>query len=199
MQLLRIELREIVLRRKGWLLIVCSLIVYGLVIWHDTGNHLVNQYYNDWKDCEVLKQLEGSYNEEKEDIVHNLRINYDKALLQLDSEKEKYQSGLIDVEEYQKNAGEYIRIMKEYLLVRTVEEQYDYVIEDIEHRYFCNYNGWNYFFGRDSLKILYVIVIFLMLIPLFAEESENGIHGLLLSCENGCGKLFFLESSQEWW
>ena len=191
MQLFAIEVREILIRRRGLWLILLSLLAYGLLLQNADGIW-VDSYYNEWKDAELFRELEGPLTEGKETLIREKQAQYEEAAAGLAREREKYRTGQQSREEYEENAAEYIRVLGEYQLVRLASNQYDYVRKNPEGRYFINANGWNWFFGGHSFSIICVVVLLLLTIPVFMTETESGTHELMRSCSRGCGSLYLL-------
>jgi len=191
MQLCGIELREILIRRKGLLLLLVLMGFYGMLLWNEDSNR-INDFYNHWKDSEILSFLDGPLDESSEAQIRGLLADYEAAAQRLEIEKSRYLSGELTQEEYQAAARPYVESLKNHRLIRVVRDSYEYVREDPENRYFVNPNGWTWLLNRKSVRVLCVLAVMLLLIPVFTTEAESGIHDLLRSCEQGCGKLFWV-------
>lgn len=97
----------------------------------------------------------------------------------------QYFDGLIRQDELEKEVGQPLNTLERRAGFNVIYEQYLYVRQDTDHRYFLNTNGWDALLSHDRLDIPLILALFLFLAPIYCEDGKSQMDMLSLTMKRG--------------
>lgn len=188
MKIFTTELRKSFLYKKGLLillfLLVSQIFVYGF------GNPIYNiqteryrEQYNSY-----LETFSGKIDEQKVNALNDEEKRIDVAEELSLTLFQKMYYGEIAPGEYDKGLEEYRNIYEEKMAFQQIQNQYDYAMQDTEHRYIMDENGWSVALQENSLNFLLIFCVILLTVRVFSTEYETQMYGMISCTPNGKGR-----------
>ncbi|MFD0710808.1 TolB family protein [Paenibacillus sp. GCM10027626] len=181
----RYELKKMLLKQKGLLFIVlyfvCSLA--SLMIGDQPANPdaVTNgahyQYY--------LQQVKGRFTAETDEFFKAEASRISQAKVELRKLYDDYYDREITEAELTAKAEPLEALLEHQYGFQTIYDQYTYVRENPENRYFLATNGWAGLLAGDKLDVLFVLLLLVLIAPVFCFEYESRMDTLLLTVKKG--------------
>lgn len=130
-----------------------------------------------------LEQIDGKLDEEKAVFLEEEAEKIAKATSDFQTQYDDINS--MTQEEWTKRAESIAKTLENESGFDVIYEQYLYVKEEPEQRYFLYTNGWNSLLANDSLDWFTVILILALTVPVFCQEDESKMDMLLISSYRG--------------
>lgn len=133
--------------------------------------------------------LSGKLTNEKAQFILSERDAYLQSSKRIEQATADYADNKLTDIEYEiliEKESEYIvnePVFKEIL------KQYNYVLEDTEHRYFINYTGWNSILCNESFDYILLFFLLISITIIFSCEYDSGMYVINLTCKYGYKKL----------
>src|SRR5690606_20786985 len=68
---------------------------------------------------------------------------------------------------------------------KVIFDQYTYIREKPDNRYFLSTNGWDGLLSTDSLDLLFLLLLLLLVTPVFCSEFASEMDSLHLTVKKG--------------
>ncbi len=134
---------------------------------------------------QYLINLNGKLTSEKETSIKNEQ----EQIANMHSEKNnvinKYLNGQIDDSEYVLKLNKINNKMKKSEAFTIIEDQYNYIKQDPNNRYFLYTNGWTNLLASESPDIILIFLLLLVITPIFTYEYEKEMIFLILTSKKG--------------
>lgn len=186
------ELKRILIKKKGLIIIAAALILEFLSLRHSYSYRVDSEIEENKKLYMMYMEKyggiadEGRYKELNEEI-EMLEENIKNA----NNAWEKYYSGEItraQVSEIQKKGLPYYDNLE---VLKSIRIQYDYALENKKAGIVMYESGWLLLLGRGYSDIILPVAIALIIISMFTEDYTYEMYRITDCCKNGKNKLFF--------
>ncbi len=162
------EIRKVMLYEKG--LLILLLFVAISILWlFFTDEPMFSEMVTYEEEYSMyLKKVEGAYSEEKGIYLEQEAANIANS-------------------SFEQRKG-----------FEVIFEQYLYVCEDTQNRYFLQTNGWSGLFARETFDFFLVLAVVLIAAPIFCREFEFQMDTLILTnreCRKSCLAKIFVAGS----
>jgi len=185
MPLWKYELKKMLIYHKGLLYIILFFMISMLShAWFDEPPDPDTETYEALY-MHYLSQLKGKLTPDKERELEEEAQRMTAAEVSLRQLTDRYYAGKIGEVEYQEAADELEHILRYDKGLELIYEQYTYIRENLENRYFLDRNGWDALLSNDRLDILYVLLLMLIITPVFCIEHESRMQPLILTMKRG--------------
>lgn len=132
-----------------------------------------------------LKQVQGSYSEETERFFANEAAKISDATVALQKVSDAYYDGNMGKQEFLAASDSLVSILQNEKGFQLIYDQYTYIRENPDNRYFLYTNGWEGLLANDSLDFLWLLLLLLLIVPIFCFEFESRMDTLLLTVKKG--------------
>ncbi|MHA6481965.1 DUF5050 domain-containing protein [Paenibacillus sp. strain BS8-2] len=132
-----------------------------------------------------LDQVNGAYTGETEIFFTNESAKISKAEVKLKELGDDYYDGNIDEYEYTLNSTPLLEILNYEKGYRIIFDQYTYIRENPENRFFLYTNGWDGLLSNDRLDFLYILLLLVLVTPVFCFEFESKMNFIILTLKKG--------------
>ena len=132
-----------------------------------------------------IRQVSGQLTEQTAEFFETTADAIASARLQLDTLKKQYYSGELELSEYQEQAKEFELLLTEEDGFQETFNQYLYVREKPEERYFISETGWKHLLGNRQPDYLEIAVLLILILPMYCAEYRVGMDQLLLVSKKG--------------
>lgn len=132
-----------------------------------------------------LNTLEGELTSEKEQFIISESKNISSAKIELQKAYNDYYDGEISKEEIDEISYKCNSILATERGFKATYEQYLFVREQAENRYFLNTNAFSSLFNSCENVFFIFIYIILITVPMFCKEYESNMAKLLVTYQNG--------------
>lgn len=183
--MLRYECKKILVHGRG-ILFLCIYFVARLLLLCGSENTYNEQIEKNRLAYEsYMDELQGRLTEEKEAFLKKEETLIEESSIALAEIRQAYYAGKLSEDDYmtQSNA-----LKKKIAMKKSFEEifeQYIYVREKPEERYFLYTNGWNGLLAHQNVDWLLVVLILALIVPVFCEEYQCDMNSLLLTEKKG--------------
>lgn len=134
---------------------------------------------------QYLINVNGKLTEEKERFI----TDEEKQMNEKNSEKinivSKYLNREISEEEYILKLKDIDNALKKRDAFKILYDQYQYVKQDPENRYFLYTNGWTNLLAPDSPDMILIFLLLIVITPIFTYEYEKNMVPLILTSKKG--------------
>lgn len=185
MEIFRYEHKKLLFKRKGIVLILFYLTFQVLfMIRSDTpANEEMEEYKEEYS--AYLEVLSGELTEDKRTLIENESEEILQANNEIKSLYEEYYSGQIEKAELAEAIEPYTRIVENEKGYDVIFQQYVYVRENPENRYFIYTNGWDALMSGENLNIVLCLLLLLIITPIFLDDIDSEMDMILLTSRNG--------------
>ncbi len=193
------EIRKTMLYQKGlfYIAIVLLLSAVWLVILDSPHDAAMEQYKNEYE--WYLEKVNGSCTEESSLYLEQEAKRIAEAKSKQSSLLESYYDGKIRESEYKKESQEIEKVLEHQNGFEVIYQQYLYICENAENRYFLPTNGWTGLLSGGTFPFLLFLGILLLVTPVFCSEYSCQMDALILTSKEGrkCSlhKLFIMMAS----
>lgn len=191
MELLPYELKKLLFKRRGLLLIALFFLLrLGTLVLLDTPvNEKLELYREDY--TFYLSQTEGLLTEESAALLEEISQKITEAGVEIPRLYNSFYDRNIAQEELLSKAAPYEETLSRQNGFELLYEQFIYAREDPERRYLLYDNGWNGLLAGDALDIGFVGLLLLTITPIFCHEYHSGMDVLNLTTRKGAKRLSF--------
>lgn len=191
MELLPYELKKLLFKRRGLLLIALFFLLrLGTLVLLDTPvNEKLELYREDY--TFYLSQTEGLLTEESAALLEEISQKNTEASVEIPRLYNSFYDRNIAQEELLSKAAPYEETLSRQNGFELLYEQFIYAREDPERRYLLYDNGWNGLLAGDALDIGFVGLLLLIITPIFCHEYHSGMDVLNLTTRKGVKRLSF--------
>lgn len=187
MRVLFYEFNKIFFKQKGLMFILLFICIKVIVLFSATSYSIETTEENRNLYKEYLMNVSGKLTIEKEAYIKNEKEQLDN----LNSEKNQvindYRIGKIDDNEYILRLNEVDNKLKNSDAFKIIYDQYQYVKQDPDNRYFLYINGWTNLLVPERPDIILIFLLLLIIAPIFTYEYEKGMIYLILTSKKGRG------------
>ena len=177
------ELKKIMFFQKGQLYITAFLLISTLwmAVSDTPRNSAMEQYRNEygW----YLEQVEGACTEGTAVFLEQEAAAIAEANSTRRNFLEQYYNGSITKEKYQQENAKLDAVTENGFEV--IYQQYLYICENRNNRYFLQTNGWNGLFSNQTLDFPLVLAVLLLVTSVFCSEYSCQMDALLLTSREG--------------
>lgn len=178
--MIRYEWKKLLIKRKGWLLILAFLIVElagGLLFTQPydkvlEDNRAVYESY--------LSQVKGELTEEKRTLLEAEMERLNSVHHELEQLKQSYYSGDVIEAEYREAFDRLSAEDAKYIGFSKLYNQYIFVRESND-RSFLYTGGWEVLLTDQTPDYLFLLVLIILLTPIFCEEYACRMNEILLT------------------
>ena len=182
---MRVECKKMFWHQKGLLLVLCYLVLsFALLVLFDTPknseieqNKGAYQYY--------LQQVEGRCTSETEAFLQGEAARIAQANSELQGLYDDYYDGKLNEKEFSVKAAADEKAVRYQKGFELLYQQYNGIRENTENRWFLSTNGWEGLLAHDSLDFPFVLLLLLLITPVFCQEYENKMEGLIKAGPKG--------------
>jgi hypothetical protein len=183
------EIKKVFIHQKGILTMVIFILLKMMsMLWieHSVDTQLENHkeaysYY--------INQVNGKLTDQIEVYIKAEEENISSAHKALNTIYRNYYEGKIDYDELVIIAEEYQSKIAFEVGYQLLYEQYMYIRENPNTRYFLYTNGWSALLAHERLDVLLFLVLLIMITPIFCQEYENKMHTILITSKEGKTKV----------
>lgn len=191
MTILYYEVKKLLLIHKGLLFILLCLaaMTISLFLTDRPANEKEERYAQEY--TFYLEQLKGAYSNEKERFLEEEALRIQEADMQEKELYEEYYNGNLSEDEF----GQRLSDVEEILLHRdgfeVVYDQFLFIKENPENRYFMATNGWTGLLDDKMFHLFLMIAILFLATPAFCYEYGSRMEVLVLTSPGGEGNYHF--------
>lgn len=185
MSIFTYELKKIMLYHKGLLYIAVFLVlcVIGLIVTDNPQNYDMEQYQNEYN--WYLDRVSGYCTSQTAAYLENEARGIAEAQYRQQILAEQYYKGEMDDETYKQQKTELEEISANQNGFEVIYQQYLYICENPENRYFVQTNGWSGLLDGKTFNFILFLVIMLLAVPVFCSEYCCGMDTLLITSGEG--------------
>lgn len=181
----RYELKKMLLVRGGiWLIALFFLCSAVLLVFADSPENEQAEY-NKEVYLALLSEVEGEYTEKKADFLESETKSLARAQEEWDALYDSYYGGGISRETLQERLAELEPRLLRRQGFQVLYEQYLYVYENPENRYFLSTNGWSGLLSGESLDVLLAALLIVLVTPVFCYEYGSHMDSLAVTTKGG--------------
>lgn len=185
MSLLIYEMKKMFFHQKGLLLISLFFILSmtTLVIFDTPKNPDIE--LNSEQYTYYLNQVNGPYSEKTERFFANESERISDANVALEKAYNDYYDGNISENELLTVTRPLEEIVENESGFKVIFDQYSYIRENPDNRYFLSTNGWDGLLSTDSLDLLFLLLLLVLITPVFCSEFASEMDSLHLTVRKG--------------
>ncbi len=132
-----------------------------------------------------LNQVNGPYSEKKERFFVNESKKISDANVALEKIYNDYYDGGISEHEMLSVERQLEEIVENERGFKVIFDQYTYVRENPDNRYFLYANGWDGLLATDNLDLLFLLLLLVLITPVFSNEYASEMDSLHLTVRKG--------------
>lgn len=132
-----------------------------------------------------LNQVKGALTDETERFFKTEAKRISEANVALERAYNDYYDGKISENELLKIASPLEEIVKNESGFKVIFDQYTYIRENPDNRYFLSANGWNGLLSTDRLDLLFLLLLLVLVTPVFCAEFASEMDSLHLTVKKG--------------
>ncbi|REK77627.1 ABC transporter permease [Paenibacillus paeoniae] len=132
-----------------------------------------------------LNQVKGAYSEESEHFFANESAKISETKVKLKEASDDFYDGNINESEYILISTPLEEILQYEKGYKIIYDQFIYIREEPEQRYFLYTNGWDGLISNDNLDFLYILLLLVLVTPVFCFEFESKMNSLNLTVKKG--------------
>lgn len=179
------ELKKIMICQRGALYLVLILVFSTLllVISDNPYDSSMEQYKSEYE--WYLDKVNGYCTEKSAAYLEKEAEEIAEAKRRENAALENYYDGEISEAEYNRQREENSKILKHQNGFEVIYQQYLYICENMDNRYFLQTNGWAGLLSGGTLNFLLVLGILLLVTPVFCSEYTCQMDALILTTKEG--------------
>ncbi len=181
------EWKKLLLRRGGiWLLLLFFVGEIAIsVLFRQPYDRVLEQNREVYD--RYLSSVNGPLTQEKQDYLEAEMDRLNDVHVQLNQLNSDYYQGKIPQDEYRTQLEELTQQDADYTGFAKLYNQYIYVREVPERRYFLYTGGWERLMTDWEPDYLLLLVLVLLMTPVFCEEYESRMDQILLTQKRSAG------------
>lgn len=179
------EIKKMYIHQKGLLFVVVFFVlnIFILVITDKPVKSSLeknrDQYFT------YLEKAEGPLTAQTEDFLLNESNTIKYAKTNLDKLYDNYYDGTINEDAFSQKRNQLEEVLRNKEGFERIYEQYIYIRENPDQRYFLYTNGWDGLLSNENLDFLTVILILLLVTPVLCHEFECSMDLIALTMKKG--------------
>lgn len=185
MSLLGYELKKMLFYQKGlyFISVFFVLSMATLLIFDTPKNPDIEM--NSEQYSFYLNQVNGALTDKKEEFLTNESKRISKANVELERAYNDYHDEKISEDELLKVSGSLEELVKNESGFKVIFNQYTYIRENPDNRYFLSTNGWDGLLSTDNLDLLFLLLLLVLVTPVFCSEFASEMDSLHLTVKKG--------------
>lgn len=185
MSLLIYEMKKMFFHQKGLLFISIFFVlnIATLLIFDTPKNPMMEM--NSKQYSYYINQVNGPLSDEKKKFFAEESERISEAKIALEKTYSDYYDGKISENEMLKVARPLEEIVKNESGFNVIFDQYTYIRENPDNRYFLPTNGWDGLLSNDRLDLLFLLLLLVLVTPVFCSEYANEMDSLHLTVKKG--------------
>lgn len=186
------ETKKTFIFQKG-IFIVTSLLLFEFIylVFTATPASYEMELYKDTY-MQYLSVVSGPCSKEKEEYLEQVADEISYARKALPSLYQEYYSGSISLSDFQSQESVLSNALNSSSGFNALYEQYLYIRENTENRYFVYTNGWNALLCADSIDPILILGLLILIAPIYCHEYLSQMKGLIITQRYG-SKSFSVE------
>lgn len=179
------EMKKMFLYQKG-LLFISLYVVLGiasLLVFDTPDNPEIEMNIEPYSF--YLNQVQGALSEEKEQFLAHESQRISEATIALEKTFADFYDGKISDKELLAVSAPLEETVKNESGFKVIFDQYTYIRENPDNRYFLSTNGWNGLLSSDSLDLLFLLLLLVLITPVFGAEFSSEMDVLHLTAQKG--------------
>lgn len=179
------ELKKMMYYRKGFWCIVLFLAasLLSLAVTIQPHNLDMEKYWDGY--AYYLEQVAGPYSSEKAAYIEKEAQNIAEASKLREELLDRYYDGELSLHEFEQQFSEQETVLQYQQGFEVLYDQYLYVSENTENRFFLPTNGWNGLFEQNVFPFLLFLLILVLIVPVFCSEIGNQMDVLICTTREG--------------
>ncbi|TCO72166.1 ABC transporter permease [Marinisporobacter balticus] len=179
------EMKKMYIHQKG-ILFVGLFIVLSMILLFVRDKPVNLSFEESRSQYDVyLEKVEGRLTEQTEQFLLDESHKINQAKINLDKVYDSYYDGNITEDDFLQERNHLEEVLYNQDGFERIFEQYLYVRENPEQRYFLYTNGWDGLLSNDNLDFLIVLLILVLVTPVFCHEYQCAMNSLGLTMEKG--------------
>lgn len=184
------EIKKVLIYQKGaWFILLFILLkILSLAVLDNGADLEVEAYKEDY--LHYLERVKGTLTEETQSFLREQSEKIASAKVKLENLYMDYYNGVRynqvmteeELDSLSKPFEEQIEKEKGFQLIY---DQYLYIRENPDNRYFLYTNGWNALLAHERLDLPMFFLLLLLITPIFCHEYESKMDIILLSSKKG--------------
>ncbi|WMJ80048.1 hypothetical protein RBU49_14570 [Clostridium sp. MB40-C1] len=185
MRVLFYEFKKVLFKQKAIIFIALFICIKLLVLSSTASYSVETTEENKSFYKEYLMNVNGKLTPKKESYIRNEKERIGNIKSQEDEVLNKYLKGDINNSEYILQLSEVNSSLKKSEAFKIIYDQYKYVKQDPNNRYFLYTNGWTNLLSPESPDIILVLLLLLIITPIFTYEYEKDMIYLIVTSKKG--------------
>lgn len=179
------EMKKLFLYQKGLLFISLYFVlsIAALLAWDTPGNPEIKMNYESY--AYYLDQVRGALSEEKELFLAQESKRISEANIALEKTYADYYDGNISEKELLAFSAPLQETVKNESGFKIIFDQYTYIRENPDNRYFLSTNGWSGLLSSDRLDLLFLFLLLVLITPVFGAEFSSEMDAMHLTVQKG--------------
>lgn len=132
-----------------------------------------------------LDLVHGPHTDETEQLFKNEAAKISEAQVALTKIYDDYYDGHISEKELQDSVPSLEKVIENEQGFKTIFDQYMYVRENPDNRYYLATNGWDGLLSTEQLDFGLLLLLLLLVTPVFCAEFSSDMHSLHLTLRKG--------------
>lgn len=184
------ELRKMLLKRKGLLIIIAALALKIAMLDFSPKTVYVNFKMEDNRQVfnSYMEVLSGELNDEKARYIATEETNFSNIDAENDKIQTAYINGRLDDLAFIEFVSEYNAVIEKKEAFSVVQGQYQAALGN-EKCWFGYYNDWAFVYSQSSQDWLLILLVLLLTVPVITSEYSGGMAYLLDTAVNGKRRL----------
>jgi len=185
MRLILAELKKMMYYQHGLIYILGFLILslFGLFVMDSAYNDRIELYQDEYN--YYLDQVKGRLTDEKEALLEDEAKQMAEVDIQLTQLYNAYYKGDISEEEFEQKRIDGEALLKNKQGFEEIFQQYLYVAENPENRFFIYPNGWYGLFDVKYSELFLFIVIVLLITRFYAYNYQYEMENIEMTTKKG--------------
>ena len=190
MRTILFELKKMMYYRKGFWYIVLFFAVslLSLAVTAKPQNLDMEKYWDGY--TYYLEQVAGQYSSEKATYIEKEAQNIAEASKLREELLDRYYDGELTLREFEQRFSELETVLQYQQGFEVLYDQYLYISENTENRFFLPTNGWNGLFEQNVFPFLLFLMILVLIVPVFCSEIGNQMDILICTTKEGKKAVF---------
>lgn len=185
MSLWMYEMKKMFIHQKG-LLFIGLFFVFSLasmILFDKPANPDIEMNASSY--LHYLNQVQGPYSEETGRFFAEEAARMSDAKIALQKATDDYYDGKIGEREFLAATAPLEKLLQNEKGFQLIYEQYAYIREHPDNRYFLYTNGWDGLLSNDRLDFLWLLLLLVLVTPVFCFEFESRMDSLILTAPKG--------------
>lgn len=179
------EMKKMFFHQKGLLMIGLFFVLSTMTLFIFDAPKKPDVEMNSEQYAYYLNQVKGPYSEETEQFLANEAKRISDAKVALEKAYNDYYGGKILEEELLTITGPLEKTVENESGFKSIFDQYTYIRENPENRYFLSTNGWDGLLSTDNLDLLFLLLLLLLVTPVFCSEFASEMDFLHMTVKKG--------------